>query len=314
MALTSLEAVDLLRFADLIAERIASAEAELSKKRGLEREKQWLAAAAELLDEARAPGRGLIDRARMLPELTELREELAGSVQNAWVDALEKLLAGITFHISGRAPIIEALFPHQKFPPLRRAPHEVAAKFQADLEKRAKGSYVNRMLSSEDYAFATPVLELIRKSWADYDACFSGGSMSEEEAAPIREALATAVEGLELPLRQARLLAEAALASVAGAFEASGIGAKPRKRAGRAAPETTALAGAEDAASIDVSPDAAAEPDETKVDAPEEAPETAAHPEMTAPADATAPAEKPAKKKRAPRAAKAEKPEADAQS
>ena len=204
MALTSLEAVDLLRFADLIAERIGSAEAELSKKRGLDREKQWLAAAAELLDAARAPGKGVVDGARMLPELTELREELAGSVQNAWVDALEKLLAGITFHVSGRAPIIEALFPHQKFPPLRRVPHEVAAKFQADFEKRARGSYVNRMLSSGDFAFAAPVLELIRKTWADYDACFSGGALSEEEAAPIREALATAAERLELPLRQAR--------------------------------------------------------------------------------------------------------------
>ena len=311
MALTSLEAVDLLRFADLIAERIASAEAELSKKRGLDREKQWLAAAAEQLDAARAPGKGLVDRARMLPELTELREELAGSVQNAWVDALEKLLAGITFHISGRAPIIEALFPHQKFPPLRRVPHEVAAKFQADFEKRAKGSYVNRMLSSEDYAFAAPVLELIRKSWADYDGCFSGVSMSEEEAAPIREALATAAEGLELPLRQARLLAEAALAPVEGAFESSGIGAKPRKRTGRAAPEASAATSldsdvvSEDAAPVEAEAELAA--------APAAADEAAAPAPAADPVEAEPAAEKP-KKKRAPKAAKAEKPEADPQS
>ncbi len=305
MSLTSLEAVDLLRFADLIAERIASAEAELSKKRGLDREKAWLAAAAELLDAARAPAKGLVDGARMLPELSELREELAGSVQNAWVDALEKLLAGITFHVSGRAPIIEALFPHQKFPPLRRVPHEVAAKFQADFEKRARGSYVSRMLSSDDFAFAVPVLELIRKSWADYDACFSGGAMSEEEAAPIREALSTAADGLELPLRQARLLAEAALSPVAGAFEASGLGAKPKKRSAR-------TAHVEESAPVETSTEAHAE-------ASVEAAPASAEPEVVAPAaaepvEATEPAEKPAKKKRAPKAPKAEKPEADAQS
>jgi methionyl-tRNA synthetase len=52
----------------------------------------------------------------------------------------------------------------------KRFPHEVAAHFQADFEKRARGSYVNRMLVGPDFAFAVPVLDQIRKSWADYDA------------------------------------------------------------------------------------------------------------------------------------------------
>jgi hypothetical protein len=227
---TPLEATDLLRFADLFSERLAAASIELDRKRGLQREKGWLAAAAELVDAARAPAKGLLDRARMLPELAELREELAGSVQSAWVDALEKLLAGITFHVSSRSPIIEALFPHQKLVPLRRAPFEVAAKFQADFEKRARTGYVHRMITTDDFAFATPVLEQLRAAFADYQACFSDASMPEEDAAPIRQALVTAAENLETPLRQARLLAEAALLPVEGAFEQAGLGAKPRKR------------------------------------------------------------------------------------
>jgi hypothetical protein len=220
------------------------------------------------------------------------------------VDALEKLLAGVTFHVSSRSPIIEALFPHQKFPPLRRVPHEVAAKYQADFEKRARGGYVNRMLGGPDFAFAAPVLEQIRKSWSDYDACFSGASLSEEEATPIRQALIDAAEGLDLPLRQARLLAEAALSPVSGAFEASGIGARPKKRSARPAQDQAPAA--------DVEADGpAGEPvEETAEVKAEEVPaQVEATPvEPAAPAAGSEAPAKPAKKKRAPKAPRGDDP------
>lgn len=246
MPITSLEAVDLLRFADQISDRLAAAQTALEKKRGHDREKAWLADAAKVLNDARSPGAGLVDRARALPELADLRQEFAGSLQGVWVDGLEKLLAGITFHVSSRSPVIESLFPHQKLATLRRAPRDVATKFQRDFEKRAKSSYVARMLGGEDFAFALPVLEQLRSAWADYEACFSGEGLPADEAAPLRESLHQAGERVEGAVRQAKLLAEAALVPFEGLFEEVGLGQKLRKRTGRVAgalnaqPEPTA--------------------------------------------------------------------------
>jgi hypothetical protein len=230
MTLSPIEAVDLLRFAETLSQRLEQASVELSRKRGLEREKQWLEQAGQVLAEALGHSTGLLERARGLPELAELREELAGSVQGAWVDALEKLLAGITFHASSRAPIIEALYPTQKLAPLRRAPTEMVRKFHSDFEKRLKSGYVTRMLASDEFAFALPVIEGVRQAYATWQSCFDGSGIPEAEAASIREALLAAGERLELATRQARHLAEAALSPAPGAFEEHQLGAKPKKR------------------------------------------------------------------------------------
>ncbi|HYX92227.1 MAG TPA: hypothetical protein VE782_11725 [Myxococcaceae bacterium] len=230
MTLSPVEAVDLLRFADALSQRLEQASADLSRKRGLEREKQWLEQASGLLREALGHSTGLLDRARGLPEMAELREELAGSMQDAWVDALEKLLAGITFHVSSRSPIIEALFPTQKLPPLRRAPSDAVRTFHSDFEKRLKSGYVTRMLASEDFAFARPVIDGVREAYARWHSCFEESAIPETEAASIREALLSAAERVELAARQARHLAEAALAPIPGAFEEHQLAAKPKKR------------------------------------------------------------------------------------
>ncbi|MBX5480898.1 MAG: hypothetical protein IRZ16_03460 [Myxococcaceae bacterium] len=236
MALSSIEAVDLLRFAEQFAERLAAATAELSQKRGHEREKGWMEAALAVVDEARRPAAGLLERARGLPELSELRLEFAAALQNAWVDALEKLVAGITFHVSSRSPVIEALFPHQKLPALRKAPREVVEKFQKDFEKRLRTSYVSRMLATEDFAFAGPVIGNIAKAWSEYIQSFSTEGLPPGEAAPIRRELIEGAEAVDQAIRQARLIAEAALLPMRGAFEASGLAMKPKKRAKTATP------------------------------------------------------------------------------
>lgn len=230
MALSSLEAVDLLRFSATFSARLDQAALDLSRKAGTGREMQWLAAAIELLNEVAASSSGLLERARQLPELAELREELAGPLQSAWVDALEKLLAGITFHISGRSPVIEALYPTQKLAPLRRAPADAVRKFQSDFEKRLKGGYVSRLLGAEDFGFARPVVEGILQMYAQWNACFEYVAIPEAEAASIRAALEEAAPQLDVAIRQARHLAEAALACFPEIFEAHQLGAKLRKR------------------------------------------------------------------------------------
>jgi len=233
MALTTIEAYDLIRFADLLQDKLTGAMEELAQKRALKAEKEWLSAAAELLKTAREPTTGLLEKVRGLPELSEVRDEYAAEFQGQWVDALEKLVAGFTFHTSAKDPIIEALYPHQKFPSLRRAEREAVEEYQKDLEKRQKGGYVARQLAQPNYGFASPVLELINAAFAKWQTAFVGVGMGEDTAAELRKELLSSAKKLDLSVRQAKLLAEAALVPVPGMFEEAGLSARPKKRSAK---------------------------------------------------------------------------------
>ncbi|MGC4113752.1 MAG: hypothetical protein QM765_03645 [Myxococcales bacterium] len=235
MALSTIEAYDLVRFADSLQDKLTHANEELAQKRALKSEKEWLTAAAALLKAAREPTAGLLEKVRGLPELSEVRDEYAAEFQGQYVDALEKLVAGFTFHTSPKDPILEALYPHQKFPALRKAEREAVEDYQKDLEKRAKGAYVARQLGQPTYAFAPPVLQAIAAAFAKWQTAFVGVGMSEDEAVELRKELITDAKKLDLALKQAKLLAEAALAPVNGMFEEMGLAAKPKKRSAKPA-------------------------------------------------------------------------------
>jgi hypothetical protein len=236
MSLSTLEAYDLVRFAEAFDARLAAADELLAGRPGLEREKEWMGTALELLRTERAPAAALLEKVRNLPELEEVREEFAYTQQNLWVDALEKLHAGITFCASSRAPVIEALFPHLKFPQLRRASREAVQEFVTGYERRLKSSYVSRILAREDFSFVRPVLDQVSSTYAHWQACFVPVQLPHELAAPLRQELITLGKRLDLALRQARGLAEAALAPLPETFENSGLASKPRKRAARGLP------------------------------------------------------------------------------
>ncbi|ATB40846.1 hypothetical protein CYFUS_006307 [Cystobacter fuscus] len=236
MSLSTLEAYDLVRFAEAFDSRLASADELLAGRSGLEREKEWLSTALQIVRTERAPAQAVLEKVRDLPELEEVREEFAYTLQNAWVDTLEKVHAGITFCASSRAPVIEALFPHLKFPQLRRASREALQEFVTGYERRLKSSYVSRILARDDFAFVRPVLEQVATAYAHWQSCFAPVQLPHEQAAPLRAELIALGKRLDLALRQARCLAEAALAPLPDAFENSGLAAKPRKRAGRGLP------------------------------------------------------------------------------
>ncbi|WNG28146.1 hypothetical protein F0U62_32180 [Cystobacter fuscus] len=236
MSLSTLEAYDLVRFAEAFDSRLASADELLAGRSGLEREKEWLATALQLVRTERAPAQAVLEKVRDLPELEEVREEFAYTLQNAWVDTLEKVHAGITFCASSRAPVIEALFPHLKFPQLRRASREALQEFVAGYERRLKSSYVSRILARDDFSFVRPVLEQVATAYAHWQSCFAPVQLPHEQAAPLRAELIALGKRLDLALRQARCLAEAALAPLPDAFENSGLAAKPRRRAARGLP------------------------------------------------------------------------------
>ncbi|RKH37197.1 hypothetical protein [Corallococcus sicarius] len=230
---STLESYELIRFAEAFEARLATAEEMVVGRPGLEAEKQWLASALERLREAREPAAGLLEQVKDLPELDEAREEFSFDQQGRWVDALEKLHAGITFTASSRAPVIEALFPHLKFPQLRRAPAELVNEYASSYERRFKSAYVTRIFSRDDFAMVRPVVDLVASTFAAWNASLSPTPLPPDEEAALREALVALGRRLDVALRQGRLLAEAALVPVPGVFEAAGLTLKPRKRAGR---------------------------------------------------------------------------------
>ncbi len=291
-----IEAFELARFAEQLSARLAEAHRQLPEGVDHRRERGWLETAEEMVNADVEPVRPLLARARLLPELSFLRDEVAEEFQNAWVDGLEKLVAGITFHAGSRAPVLEALFPARtKLPALRRANRAAATAFSTEFERRLKGSYVTRMFGQEDFAFVQPVVEAIQSAFSQYVAIFEGTALSDDEVAQLRSALTEAGQRIDRSTQQAKLLAQAALLPVDGAFENAGLSLKPRKRKVAAA---EALAPA-----IEAEPELELEA-ETPAEAPlpvEEEPVVEAQPEAAPEVVPDAP--KPAKRTRAKKAA-----------
>jgi len=230
--LTTLEAYDLLRHAARLSDRLAQAEADHLSREGLEPEKRWLSEAAALV-QAQLPGVAeLLARARELPELELVREDYSEELQDAWVDCLERLHAALILNLGSRAPILETLFPHLKFPALRRASQDGVRTYAAEFDRRSRLGYVKRILGQPDAAFAEPLVLAIPETLERWEACFRPSQMSEEDAAPLRAELAEVAYRVERFMRQGRLLAEAALAPLDGEFESTGIGRWPRRRVG----------------------------------------------------------------------------------
>jgi hypothetical protein len=287
MSLSTLEAYDLIRFAEAFEARLATASDVIAEREGLALEKEWMVTALRLVREALTPAPSLIERAKDLPELEEAREEFSFQQQNLWVDSLEKLHAGITFCASSRAPVIEALFPHLKFPQLRRAPQDAVNEFATAYERRLKSSYVTRIFTQDDFGFVRPVVDQVAKAYASWQASLTPASLSDSQALPLRMELVAIGEKLDVAVRQARLLAEAALIPVPGAFDSTGLGAKPKRRAGRGLPfglEDPSADGAPDSAGEELDLDAAEAPDEQAPDAAPPAAPPAPEPVAAAPA------------------------------
>ena len=108
--LSTLEAYDLLRHCGRLSDRLDRAEAEHHSRAGLEVEKRWLSEAAALVRAQLDGVDALLARARELPELDVVREDYSEEVQDAWVDALERLHAGLLLH-AGSSPTCAGLRP-----------------------------------------------------------------------------------------------------------------------------------------------------------------------------------------------------------
>jgi hypothetical protein len=268
-----LDAYDTVAHSDLLLERLNSAFAELTRKQGLHDEKEWITAAITRVTAAREGLGDLLTRVMRLPEMEPAREEHARGLQNLAVELVERLQAGITFHAGSRAPLLEALFGKVKLPVLRRLDRADFEKFCTDFEKRLNSGYAKRMFAEPSLALVQPVVDQVRASFATWRGAFSAEALEESEARNLRDELDACARRLELPMKQARLLAEAALSPLRDLFEELGLGQKPRKRSLRPAVTETDGQGDEPPADED---DAGEDAEAAPVPAPEPAPEAEA--------------------------------------
>lgn len=225
------DAFEVLKFTQGFLTKLEEAQALLEQRGAGEFERGWIAQGIALVSSEARGIPAVLEQVRALPELTELAARMAEEDQGRWVDALERLVAGITFTAGSRSPLIEALFPHQKWPVLRRAIREDVVRFQAEFERRSKAGYVTRLLAADELSVVRPVFDQVAQAFARWQACFQPVRLSAEELEGLRGQLGAAAARADRVVRQARLLAEAALlAAEGGAYEALGLSAKPRRR------------------------------------------------------------------------------------
>lgn len=229
--MTLIEAFELLAQAEQLAPRLEAAKAALAKKAGLATEKTWLDEAARRLAAASDGIDAILTGALRLEELESVRGDRGRMLQVAAVDALDRFHAGITFAGGARSPLLDALYLKLKVPPLRKCSRDEFDRFWVELEKRIASGYVRRMLADETYVVVAPALAELRAAVATWRSVFTAEPLSEDEAAPIRAALEAAAARLDVPVRQARLLAQAALLATKEILDETGLAQKSKRRA-----------------------------------------------------------------------------------
>ncbi|HEY0468633.1 MAG TPA: hypothetical protein VGC79_30775 [Polyangiaceae bacterium] len=230
------EAQDLAAFALQTVERLAAASARFDSAHDeANEERGWLEAAARRVTAGLDNVQGALTEAAPLPEFAGARKVKSETLANAWADAIEGVFDAIVANVSANGPLVEALFPHQRFATLRR-PGSSAHNFWLEFERRAESSYVRRLCSDPEYAFLPPLLEAAKSSERSLRESLAPRALPEAQAAELREAVSLAASGLELALRQARSLIEAAFAATPSWVSELGLDAKPKRRAARAEP------------------------------------------------------------------------------
>lgn len=235
-----LEAYEQIAHSHVLLRRLDAAIAELAKRPGLDEEKQWLAAGRARLESARGAIGDILDRALRLEELAPMRGGRSRELQGEVIDALERLHAGIAFAGGARSPLLDALFMNMKLPILRKVAREEMERAWADFDRRLGSTYAKRMLADETYVVVAPTVKGAAEAYATWQGSFEPAPLPPEESRALGEELITIGDSVDLPSRQARLLAQAALLAMRELLDEHGLTPKP-KRKGAPDPDTHAL-------------------------------------------------------------------------
>src|SRR5688572_701789 len=166
------EAKDLVAFARQFLEALAHAgkrlEAEATAAEDLKGERAWLASGALRITARVSSVEAALVEAAPLPEFESDRQAKADAQFVAWVDSAEALLIGISSHASPAHPLVEILFPHQKFDKIRRGGNNARA-YMDEVVKRRNKSYVLRLAASPEYTFLAPLLRAFDAAKAELE-------------------------------------------------------------------------------------------------------------------------------------------------
>lgn len=195
-------------------------------------EQAWLLAAAARLEREIARVQESFVRAALLPEFESERKARLQGLEQALVDSLEGLREGLTRRVGAGNPLVEVLFPHQKFEKLRRNRERLQA-YMKDFERRRSSTYVSRMCADPEYPFLTGLLSQVAQAKSAMLAAAAEVPPPNAEQDAIRSELLATASRLLAVLRQARALAEAALAFEPEQLAALGVDYKLRRRAPR---------------------------------------------------------------------------------
>ena len=230
------EAQDLVTFATQTLDRLALAASKLDAPidESLE-ERSWLAVASRRVSAGLADTETALQEAAELPEFAGARKLKGEALSNAWADAVEGVFDAIVANVSGNGPLIEALFPHQRFASLRR-PGAAAQNFWLEFERRSESAYVRRLCGDQAYEFLPPLLEAAKETERKLREAISPKPLPTPKAEKLRERVSAAAERLEIALRQARSLIEAAFAATPSVASELGLDAKPKRRVQRSEP------------------------------------------------------------------------------
>lgn len=228
------EAQDFSAFALQTVERLAAAQARFDSTHDEPtEERRWLeVASARVTSRLEGVQKALSDAAA-LPEFANARKVNREGLFNAWADAIEGVFDAIVANVSANGPLVEALFPHQRFATLRK-PGSSAQNFWLEFERRADSAYVRRLCADPEYAFLPPLLEAARSSERSLREALAPRPLPEAQALELREAVSVATQALELALRQARSLVDAVFAATPALVGELGLDAKPKRRTQRA--------------------------------------------------------------------------------
>jgi len=230
------EAQELAGFALQTCERLAAAQARFDSAHDeASEERHWLEIATRRVTTSLQRVQQALSDGAALPEFAGARKVKSETLSNAWADAIESVFDAIVANVSGNGPLVEALFPHQRFATLRR-PGSAAQNFWLEFERRAESSYVRRLCADPEYAFLPPLLEAAKNSERSLREALAPRALPEAQALELREAVSVAAQALDLALRQARSLVEAAFAATPALVGELGLDAKPKRRTLRTEP------------------------------------------------------------------------------
>ena len=200
-------------------------------------EQRWLLIAAQRLAAAVTVLRTRLEQSLALPELKPLRQERAQRLEQEWLVGVRQLFEALVREVGLTSPLVESLFPHQRFEKLERGGAVLRA-FRTDYETRRASSYVRRLEADPEHPRLAALLAGVDRAGAAL-AELTGG-VDEVAADAMRVTIAEADQALERTLLQARALCEAALIEYPSRLLGLGFHDRPKKRPPRPPAEQAA--------------------------------------------------------------------------